>query len=204
LKRDGTGTRSTCGKAGRVVGCRGSSPTWGTRGAISGCPLPPWGRRAFRAVPLGFRAAAAAVRPAVVGGEVLSTAASRCWQGAAAVLGRASTGGAWLRKGEASFGLFFEESNNHMPAQRHQTHSAPHGVVAPPAKPLNAPLISGYRLLGTVVSGTWRVSLHVFVRRAPGHLHLVVVLLADKMHHLARYRAHAADVHSQCTAVIGQ
>jgi len=49
-----------------------------------------------------------------------------------------------------------------------------------------------------------RVSLHVVARRAPGHLHLVVILLADKMQHLARYRAHAADVQSQRTAVIGQ
>jgi len=31
----------------------------------------------------------------------------------------------------------------------------------------------------------------------------MVVVLADKMHHLARYRAHTADVHSQNSAVIG-
>jgi len=119
------------------------------------------------------------------------------------VLSARGQGGASLRQGEAPFGPLLKEPKDHMPAQRHQTQSALHKVVYPRTEALDAPLIRAYGLLAALVRGAARVPLHVTARRAPCHLRQMVVVLADKMHHLARYRAHRADVHAQNSAVIG-
>lgn len=91
-----------------------------------------------------------------------------------------------------------------MPAQRQQTLSAPHHVISPQAEPLDTPLVSFYGIFSALVCFTLRVTLQFIACRATRRLHLVVVLLADQVYNLARYRTHTAGVNSQRAAVIGQ